>query len=270
MMSIRTLYLIIGFLVLLLVGNWLRKHRGRRTGGLRLRHFAFPPAWLEHLENNVPIYRRLPMDLRERLQDRIISFVDGKRWKHCGGLDAVTDEMKVTIAGQACLLLLGRDHVPAFSKILTIMIYPAAPPQEADGAEALPPVEAWPSASVLLTWDDRKKKARDLRDEGNGIMLEFTRQLDLEDGIADGRPLLGDQFQHSAWARVMTPDFLRDQTRAGALLTKNQQSADPAEVFAAATESFYAKPKELRQRHPALYELLRTFYKLDPARWLKR
>lgn len=266
-MSLSNLYLICGLVLLLMTVEWGRKKIGRHTGRLRVRHFAFSPAWLKILEENVPLYRRLPVDLRERLQDRVTQFVDSKRWKHCGGLEAVTDEMKVTIAGQACFLLLNRDYGQNFTKVLTVMVYPGSRPGTGDGETALPPVEAWPSASVLLAWDEVKKTARDLRDERNEVLHEFARQLDLEDGQRDGQPLLPDQTSHTAWARAMSREFFRIQAKAEGALAQTFASGDRGEVFAAATEMFFEWPDQLLVRHPELYELLRSFFKLDPARW---
>jgi len=272
MMSSRILFLVIGLLLAFMLVAWFLKRLNHHRGSLRVRHFAFSSQWLEYLETNVPLYRRLPVDLRDRFQDRIINFVDGKRWKHCGGLEAVTDEMKVTIAGQACFLLLNRDHGMNFSKVLNIMIYPSASLKGAEGESALPPVEAWPSASVLLAWDEVQKTARDLRDERNEVIHEFARQLDLEDGKADGRPILEDRFQHTAWARVMSPEFLLAESLTAGTggLAAPLGSGDPGEVFAAATELFFETPQLLLKRHGEIYGLLRNFYKLDPARWLNR
>lgn len=271
MMSHQILYLAIGVVLLLMVGAVLRQKIGRHTGGLRVRHFAFPARWLNILEENLPLYRRLPVDLRDRLQDRILNFVDGKRWKHCGGLETVTDEMKVTIAGQACFLLLGRVSPHDFSNVLYILVYPSSSLDGPEGESSLPPFDSWPSSSVLLAWDEVKKTARDLRDERNEVLHEFARQLDLESGGCDGRPIMTDHCQHTAWARVMSPRFFADEpVRAGDALSRPLATGDPGEVFAAATELFFEMPDHLNQRHPAIYGLLRDFYKLDPARWLKR
>ena len=271
MMSTQALFVIIGLVLLVMAGAWLRQRMGRRSGKGRVRHFAFPVEWLQYLEDNLALYHRLPMDLRVRLQDRITQFVDGKRWKHCGGLEVVTPEMKVTIAGQACFLLLNRDYGQNFAKVLTIMVYPSAGLTGEEGENALPPVDAWPSSCVLLAWDEVKKTARDLRDERNEVLHEFARQLDLEDGREDGRPVLWEQCQHTAWGRVMSGEFLRHElTRNGGRLDAKLMAGDPAEVFAAATELFFEMPDRLMQQHPEFYEMLRSFYQLDPVRWLKR
>ena len=42
-------------------------------------------------------------------------------------------------------------------------------------------------------------------------------------------------------------------------------ATNPAEFFAVATESFFEKPVVLRRRHPELYTVLKTYYRLDPA-----
>lgn len=271
MMSLSLLYTAVALLLGLMILTWLWQRWGRKTGSLRVRHFAFPTRWLEILERNVPLYRRLPVDLRDQLQDRIIQFVDGKRWKHCGGLESVTDEMKITIAGQACFLLLNRGYGQNFSKVLTIMVYPSAAAASDDPENALPPVDSWPSASVLLAWDEVKRTARDLRDERNEVIHEFARQLDLEDGREDGTPRLQDQLQHTAWARVMSREFFQihqsDKTDPGWL---SETAGNPAEVFAASTELFFQLPEQLKRKNPGLYGLLCSFYKLDPAQWLKR
>lgn len=274
MMSFQVLYLVVGLLVAFMALTWFLKRIRRRTGSLRVRHFAFPSRWLEYVEANVPLYRRLPVDLRDRLQDRILNFVDGKRWKHCGGLEAVTDEMKVTIAAQACFLLLGRAPAQDFARVLTIMVYPTARGSDADPDSIPPPVDAWPSASVLLAWDDVKKAARDLRDDRNEVIHEFARQLDLEDGRADGKPILQDPCQHTAWARVMNQSFRQAippaESPSADSWPDRLHAGEPGENFAAGTELFYQKPAQLRKRHPDLYGLLRDFYKLDPAQWLNR
>jgi Mlc titration factor MtfA (ptsG expression regulator) len=44
-------------------------------------------------------------------------------------------------------------------------------------------------------------------------------------------------------------------------------ATNPAEFFAVLTELFFEKPVELREKHEALYEELRTFYRQDPASW---
>src|SRR5438093_72382 len=97
------------------VGRW-RLRQGRRQ---RLRTAPFPPAWRAILERNVELYRHLPAALQEELQGHMQVFLAEKRFEGCGGLE-LTDEIRVTIAAQACVLLLNRrtDYYPRLFSIL--------------------------------------------------------------------------------------------------------------------------------------------------------
>jgi hypothetical protein len=74
----------------------------------RLRTTPIPHEWEQILRKNVPLYRRLPEADRRELHGHIQVFLAEKHFEGCGGLE-LTDEIKLTIAAQACLLLLHRD-----------------------------------------------------------------------------------------------------------------------------------------------------------------
>ena len=95
------------------------KERRRR----RLRAQAIPPAWRSILERNMPIFRRLPREDQTELLGHVQIFLAEKRFEGCGGLK-LTDEIRVTIAAQACLLILHRktDYYP---QLITILVYPS-------------------------------------------------------------------------------------------------------------------------------------------------
>ena len=46
-------------------------------------------------------------------------------------------------------------------------------------------------------------------------------------------------------------------------------ATNPAEFFAVATETFFEKPRQLKSRHPELYEELQSYYHVDPLQWSK-
>jgi len=46
-------------------------------------------------------------------------------------------------------------------------------------------------------------------------------------------------------------------------------ATNPAEFFAVATETFYEKPTQLKNKHPKLYALFVKYYGLDPLDWQK-
>lgn len=240
----------------------------------RLAAEPFPPEWVGILERNVPHYHRLtPADRRE-LQGRIQVFLAEKRFEGCGGL-MITDEIRVTVAAYACILLLHRetDYYPL---LVTILVYPQSFVVEryqkgpggmpVEGLQTLAG-ESWRHGNVVLAWDAVKRAAFDLHDGHNVVFHEFAHQLDEEDGRTDGVPLLSGR-SYTAWARILGREYAQlmadaEQDRSTVLDTYG--ATNPAEFFAVASECFFDNAVRLREQHPQLYETLRQYYQQDPA-----
>src|SRR5471032_3089503 len=90
----------------------------------KVRSRPFPEAWRQILERRVPYVLRLPPDLRRQLEQHVQVFIAEKSFVGCDGLE-ISDEVRVTIAAQACLLILNRrtDYYPSLTQIL---VYPGA------------------------------------------------------------------------------------------------------------------------------------------------
>lgn len=235
----------------------------------------FPQQWLDIIEKNIPLYNRLPAEDKVELQRHILIFIAEKRFEGCGGL-RITDEIKVIIAAQACMLLLHRktDYYPGLSSIL---VYPhafiahraerLASGIVAEGSQVLLG-ESWRRGAVVLSWDDVKHGAADVHDGQNVVFHEFAHQIDSSSGKGDSSTVLKNTSSYIAWARVLQKDYERlkiaaEQNRP-AFLNK-YGAVDPAEFFAVVTEFFFEKSKELKQIHPDLYNELKRFYQQDPA-----
>ncbi len=239
----------------------------------------FPPEWLAFVERNVPYYRYLTSDERAELRGHIQVFLHEKRFEGCEGL-AITDEIRVTIAAQACILLLHRktDYFPLMK---TIFVYPRA--YFASASRRLPGGlvqenvqtrlgESWQRGPIVLAWDNVLKSARDPDDGHNVVFHEFAHELDSEFGRMDGAPQLPSNTMYTAWARVLSHEYRRllDALETGQQHLINAYGAtNPAEFFAVVTELFFEKPMALKSRHPELYEQFRLFYQQDPAARLK-
>lgn len=253
-----------------------RRHRER------LRAEPFPPEWRRIVERNVPLYGRLPDAQRRALDGHIQVFLDEKNFEGVGGL-AMTDEIRLTIAAQACLLLLGRDpEAEPYPDLRSVVVYPSA--YVAEGIQSVeggivtegPQArlgESWHHGAVVLSWDDVRSGARDADDGHNVVFHEFAHQLDQESGEVDGVPALDRSSSIRAWARILGGEF-RDLQAAGEEGRKDvldpYGATHPAEFFAVATESFFETPGRLRASHPELFGALREFYGVDPVDWLER
>jgi Mlc titration factor MtfA (ptsG expression regulator) len=250
------------------------KQRRRR----RIRSEPFPAAWLEIVNKNVPYYASLPEEDRRELQGLIQVFLAEKNFEGCGGLE-LTEEMKVTIAAESCLLLLHRD-TDLYPRLITILVYPTAfvtkvvepigGPAVLEG-EQIRLGEAWKGGVVVVSWDEVRAKAAGRAFGRNLVLHEFAHQLDMEDGAADGTPVLQGHDRYAEWTRVMGQEYdrLRRDSALGRYTVLDSYGAtNPAEFFAVATEAFFEKPGVLQKRHPELYEALKSFYRQDPAELL--
>jgi Mlc titration factor MtfA (ptsG expression regulator) len=247
------------------------KNRRRK----RLKKASFPTRWLEILERYVPYYRILPEQDQAELQWLIQVFLSEKRFEGLDGLE-ITDEIRLTIAAQACILLLKRktDFYPL---LVSVLVYPEAfiaPMKKqgpggivSEGTQVLSG-QTWNQGSLALSWKDVLRGAADTRDGRNVVFHEFAHQLDSEAGAADGAPLLPDPSMYDAWARICEGEYralIRNIEQNRPTLIGTYAATSPAEFFAVATEFFFEKPLELKRHHSELYELLKMFYMQDPA-----
>ncbi len=248
----------------------------KRRRRQRLRNQPFPPEWVAFIEHNVPYYRRLTPDEQKELQGHILVFLDEKTFEGCGGLD-ITDEIRVTIAAQACMLLLHRD-TDYFPLLTSILVYPhhyfAESKHHLPGGVVHEDIEgrlgeSWYRGPVVLSWDDILSGAADPYDGHNVVFHEFAHQLDSESGSNEGAPVLPHPSMYTAWARVLSQEYkklLIDLQRHHQHLIDAYGATNPAEFFAVVTELFFEKPVALQKLHPALYEQLAAFYQQDPAK----
>ena len=255
---------------------WLWRLAAARRERARLLARPFPEAWRAILERNVPLTRRLGDEYRRRLEGLIQRFLADVAFEGCGGLE-IDDEIRVTIAGQACLLLVGGER-RSFPGLRSILVYPstygASSERGIEGGfvaegESWRLGESWGSGYVVLAWDAVLHGASDLSDGRNVVFHEFAHQIDQADGAADGVPAAGGQ-RYGVWTRVLERDFeklVRRLGRGRRTVLDGYAATNRAEFFAVATETFFEKPRALKARYQELYELLVELYGFDPADW---
>jgi Mlc titration factor MtfA (ptsG expression regulator) len=252
--------------------GWIAERRRRRLRATPLRD-----EWRNIIRRNVPYYACLPADRQVELDGLVQVFLAEKSFEGAGGLE-MTDEIRLTIAAQACVLLLGRD--PHFYPGLdAIIVYPQAyvsrlARRQPDGTVTDGPQvrlgESWKQGALVLSWDDVVRGARDVHDGHNVVFHEFAHQLDGENGDTDGVPPLESRPMYSAWARVLGTEYEDLASRLGrhaSTFLNPYAATSPAEFFAVATEFFFERPLAMRSSHPELYDQLMSFYRQDPATW---
>jgi len=253
------------------VFGWLRRRRRDR-----ILAEPFPAEWDDIIDANVAIARRLAPPERAHLRELVQVFVADKHWEGCGGLE-LTEEMQVTIAAQACVLVLGRDD-SLYADVASILVYPSVmitpprrlgtfeQPRSPIGAGHTILGEAMLGGPVILAWDSVLAGGRE-EAPGNVVFHELAHKIDMANGAIDGTPPLA-RHERARWAKVLTAAYrdLHARLRLGVDSVIDPYGAtNEAEFFAVATETFLTRPDELALEQPALYAVLADFYRLAPS-----
>ena len=248
----------------------------RASKRAKLLNTPLPAHFIDILKQHVGIYAQVPDELKTELHGLMNVFLSEKVFTGYDGLE-ITDEIRVTVAGLASVLLLNRPtrYYPGFS---SVMIYPTAyivTETTYDGAvevkrKVVRAGESWHRGPIVLSWEDVLRGAADVRDGYNVVLHEFAHKLDEENSGTNGLPVLREQGQYGEWAEVLGKEFESLEKRAARGRNKVLHEyglTSPAEFFAVATESFFEKSVAMKKKLPDLYDQLQRFYHLDPASW---
>ena len=254
---------------------------GRRRK--KLTQAPFPSLWEDIIRDNVAHYCILEDAQRAHLRALIQVFIAEKNWEGAGGLE-LTDEIRVTISAQACLLLLGLPH-NYYRNVESIIVYPSTvvPPKRKPGffENTFAPValehpiigQAFQQGPLIIIWDAALRGGRHPESGHNVIYHEFAHKLDMLDGAADGTPPLRNRAEYRDWILTCSREYLRlkHDTEKGKKSFLNAYGAtNEAEFFAVATEQFFDQPCLMIEQAPDLYRVLQEYYRQDPSERVSR
>lgn len=262
-------WIVLGSCLVLAVGIIVLRRILRNKRRAKLMATPISDEWVAIIEANMPFYKHLPGQLQRQLCGLVNVFLDEKRFEGCSGQE-INDQVRLTIAAQACVLLLNRK-TNFYPKLKTIYVYPTTfidKSKKTGGGGRLG--ESWQNGPVVLAWNSVTGGAQNIKDGKNVVFHEFSHRLDQEDGAADGAPILENRSCYATWAKVLGAEYENLQKKA----LKRRRSVigkygatQPAEFFAVATEAFFEKTKQMKKKNPELYEELKIYYKLDPLEW---
>ena len=149
----------------------------------------FAPEYKKILDRNLPIVNKFPEEMKTKLFGLINVFLAEKDFIGCNDLK-ITDEIRVTIAAQACLLLVNNKTQPWYKKLHSVLVYPkayVAPSKEVDGnyiseGKSVRLGESWGGGSIVLAWNSSRHGGVNFQDGQNVVIHEFAHQLDQVDG----------------------------------------------------------------------------------------
>ncbi|MEL7517995.1 MAG: M90 family metallopeptidase [Pseudomonadota bacterium] len=263
-----------GFLALLGAALWLRARlkRRRRDRILATRLTAEQRMALDRL---VPLVNRMPADLQVRLEGKINLFLDQITLRGHGGIE-VTEAMRLSIAAQACILIVNSNAW--YETLRNVLIYPSVFRTRRDTHDGVTvhnreyhmAGESWTRGPVVLSWDDALEGGLDPSDGYNVVIHEFAHQLDSLTGHTNGIPILSKGQRYEGWEEAMLEAY---QRHLGRVQHGQDTVIDPygatnhEEFFAEAIVAFFERPGDLKRAEPALYKQLQQLLALDPVNW---
>ena len=253
--------------------RWFRKRRRDK-----ILKSPFPQMWRQIMQEKVNHYSYLDHGEQSQLEQLVQVFIAEKNFEGCGGLE-LTEEIKVVIAAQACLLVLG---LPPFQylQLDSVLVYPTTitiPPSRrsvfADTPVIVPDQQAILGQAllggpVLLVWDAVLRGARHPEQGHNVVYHEFAHILDMRDGTADGTPELYNRELHRKWVEICSKEFFRlnkEAEKGRKTILDPYGAVHEAEFFAVATELFFDRPRRMQRDHADLYMVLSAYYRQDTA-----
>jgi|SaaInlV_100m_DNA_5_1039725.scaffolds.fasta_scaffold00450_11 MtfA peptidase len=275
-MTVETFLLICLAAILCAGAIYLVRSRLKASHRKKLFDKALTRAQIAIIIENVSLYRKLPKKFQQELHGCIQIFLDSKEFVGCSEVQ-ITEEIQLTVAANACLLLLTRN-IRDFPGFKTILIYPDTyhvPQTSQKGDLEVRHVsgragESWYRGPIVLSWGDVIRGSKNEEDGFNVVLHEFAHKLDEQNAVMDGLPILREENSYSEWAEVLSEEYKKFQTRVSQgknRVIDSYGATSPVEFFAVATESFFEKPTQMQRRLPKLYKQLSDFYGVDPANW---
>jgi Mlc titration factor MtfA (ptsG expression regulator) len=199
-----------------------------------------------------------------------------KEFSGVRGLE-VSDEMAVAIAAQACLpaLKLGLQWFDGFVGIVVHedAVVASRQHEDEDGI-----VHAWDEelsgeamsgGPVMLAWRDVDDAGASAAEGYNVVVHEFAHVIDMRGGVTSGLETVDPESERGLWLNALADEY---EAFADAVDGEEETFLDPygatalEEFFAVSAEAFFVAPHELELELPVVYELLRTFFRQDPAK----
>jgi len=254
---LQVITLSITLLFILVMGGWIIDRWKRRRRDMRVRAIGFPLRWVPLVERGLPLYQSLPHDLREKLQEKAFYKINDLYITGLGGVDEVTEAMRVSLGAHLGLLQAQVRIAPVPS--LRQVIVGTGPAIEAALHAPEPP---WSDGTLLTEWNPVVGAARCYREERDASIMDHWRRLSAHS--TDGDTLDDDHLYFAGWASSLWVDL--PECQSAALRQAPELGAEPG-LFAAASEAFLRRPGALRAVEPRLFTALMYFYLYDPSRW---
>lgn len=248
-----------------IVWDFLRTKKSRKELSLLAKR-PFNAKELHWVEKHCRLWHRLNPQEKERAREFIQIFIHSIYFEPCGGLKTVTKEMKLAIAANAAIPLLGGKQ-PFFPNLHDVLVYPGdfVPEKEFPEQEDEPAMgEATSNGNIILSWPEVADCGIEPFSGANVVIHECAHMLDDMERTAQGSSHfaylyfdISAHFGHISERFVKHWNWFRN-TGHGVL---DEYAADsPTEFFAVATEFYFELPQEFQRDYPEMYTMMAEIY----------
>ncbi len=248
----------------------------RRREREALLQAGFPDDWHRLCAERFPWVAGLDDDQRLRWERRTHEMVLDTSWEAARDFE-VTDEMALTVAAQAQLLVLEQPD-GSLSAVRAVVLHPTTivvegEHSQVDGLVSDDPTpilgEAVEHGPLLFAWDEVLHDVEHPEVGRNVVLHECAHVLDQLDGVFDGTPPITDPELARDWVRACTSAYEAVVEGTDPGVVDPYGGVNPGEFLAVATEAFFCEPHALHRAHPDLADVLGRYYGLDPRRWTR-
>ena len=243
-----------------------------------------PPSLWQATLRELPFLQTLSATEQAQLQQLCALFLQRKEFSGAHGL-VVTDAMALSIAAQACVLLIHwgtpQQALRWYDDFVGIVLHPSDMVARREVHDAAGVVhhyeetlmgEAMEHGPITLSWSAVQQGGT----HTNLVIHEFAHKLDMANGGVDGCPPLPVGFMglptaaqvRQLWSRTWLAAY-EDFCEALAAHERFDQptpwldayaATDPAKFFAVACEAYWVAPQAFAQAHPTLTALLDALF----------
>ena len=235
--------------------------------------------WLTTL-GNYPFLAALPAAEQMQLRGLTGQFLAHKEFTGAHGL-AITDDMAVAIAAQACLPVLHLG-LALYDDFKGIVVHPGAMVARREVTDDTGVVhsytevlagEAMERGPVTVNWQDAAAAGASAAQGYNVVIHEFIHKLDMRDGAPNGCPPLASREARAAWQLVMQEAYtafrqaviMAERFGGVAPWLDTYGATSPAEFFAVACEAYFVNRPRFERDFAALALIFDRFFRAKLA-----
>ena len=227
---------------------------------------TIPDGYRDILTKLVPFYQQLNESNKTEFEKRILQFLGQVRIT--GIKTNVEDLDKVLIAASAIIPIFnfpGWEYIHLHEVLLYPDSFDHEFQQEGNNRSILGMVGNGALNHVMILSQHQLRQAfMNKTGKENTAIHEFVHLVDKTDGDIDGIPaFIMERKYIQPWLQLMQHEIK--------LINEDRSDINPygatneAEFFAVVSEYFFERPKLLKEKHPALYELLEKIFCKQPV-----